>query len=89
VVQSKQTCFSSVIEGEIIMAKCSACNETLFEKDIINTVKEYSYVCRGEAYDELEDVPSGRRDEAEYCEIISVTYGCSNINCGNETVIEK
>ncbi len=71
------------------MAKCSSCNETLFEKDIIHTEKEYSYICRGEAYDELVDVPSGRQDEAEYCETINVTYECSNINCGAETVLEK
>ena len=60
-----------------------------FEKDIINTEKEYSYVCRGEAYDELEDVPSQRRDEAECYETIIVTYACSNDSCGEETTVEK
>ena len=50
--------------------KCSSCGTVLFKKDIIATEKEYSYVCRGEAYDELEDVPSERQDEAEYYETI-------------------
>jgi hypothetical protein len=69
--------------------KCSNCSTVLFKKDIINTEKEYSYVCRGEVYDELEDIPSGRRDEAEYCETIIVTYECSNENCGAKTTIEN
>jgi len=69
--------------------KCSSCGTVLFKKDIIATEKEYSYICRGEAYDELEDVPNERQDEAEYAEITIVTYGCSNENCGAETTIEK
>ena len=69
--------------------KCTSCGTPLFKKDIINTEKEYSYVCRGEAYDELEDVPSQRRDEVEYCETIIVTYACSNEKCGVETTVEK
>ncbi|MCK9477856.1 MAG: hypothetical protein M0R46_18225 [Candidatus Muirbacterium halophilum] len=69
--------------------KCSSCGTVLFEKDIINTEKEYSYVCCGEAYDELEDVASERQDEAEYRETIIVTYECSNESCGVETTIEN
>jgi hypothetical protein len=70
-------------------AKCKSCNTALFKKDMINTEKEYSYICRGEAYDELEDIPRERQDEAEYCETIIVTYECSNENCGVETIIEN
>lgn len=69
--------------------KCTSCGTSLFKKDIINKEKEYSYNCRGEVYDELEDVPSQRRDEAEYCETIIMTYECSNDSCGAETTIEK
>ena len=69
--------------------KCSSCGTVFFKKDIINTEKEYSYVCRGEAYSELEDVPSERQDEAEYCETVIVIYECSNENCKIKTIIEK
>ena len=73
----------------MVVEKCTNCGTPLLKKDIINTEKEYSYVCRGEAYDELEDVPSQRRGEAEYCETIIVTYECSNDCCGVEITIEK
>lgn len=69
------------------MAKCNHCEKVLIAEEIVNVEKEYSYICHGEAYDALEDVPSQRRDEAEYCETVITTYECSK--CGTETTIEK
>lgn len=69
------------------MAKCNHCRKMLTAKEIVNKEKEYSYICRGEAYDELEDVPSQRKDEAEYTETVITTYECSE--CRAETTVEQ
>ena len=58
----------------------------LMEKDITNTEEEYSYICRGEVYDELEDVPVGRQDEVERIQTTTITYECSS---GTKTIVEK
>ena len=70
------------------MIKCKYCETKLYKKDIVDKDKEGSWICRGEVYDTREDVPSGRRDEAEYSEIIiSTTYKCSNTDCRQENII--
>lgn len=71
------------------MQNCRKCNTPLTQKDIIDQEKEGSYICRGSLYDELSDIPTQWRDEAEYSEIInSTTYRCSNKNCSVENIIE-
>ena len=60
-----------------MIVKCSNCDNMLSGEDIVDReVVDYLYECRGELYSELEDVPSGRRDEAVRDDKISIIYEC-------------